>query len=61
MEWPSPSSPTETLSGLVQKQPKILSYPKAVDLPYFLVRAAAFIRPKSPVAARFKQCKFSFV
>ena len=34
---------------------------EAVDLPCFLFRAAVFIRLKSPFAAHFKLCKFSFV
>ena len=41
MEWPFPSSPTQTLSGLIQKQLKNFSLPKTVDLPCFLFRAAS--------------------
>ena len=43
MEWPSPSFPTETLSGLIQIKSKNISFPKIVDLPCFLFRAAVFI------------------
>ena len=61
MEWSSPSSPTETLSGLIQVQPKNVSVPKTIDLPCFLFRAAVLIHLKSLFAARFKLCKVSFV
>ena len=42
-------------------QPKNIYFPKIVDLPCFLFRAAVFIRLKSPFAARFKLCQFSFL
>ena len=61
MEWPSPSSPTETLSGLIEMWPKNISFPKTVDLLCFLFRAAVFIHLKSPFAAPFRLGKFSFV
>ena len=34
-EWPSPSSPTETLSGLLQIKPQNVSFPKTTDLSFF--------------------------
>ena len=39
MEWPSPSSPTETLSGLLRIKAQGVSFSKPTDLPCFTYRA----------------------
>ena len=49
---PSPSSLTETLSGLVQVNLKSLLFPQIIDLPCFPFHAAVFICLKSLFAAR---------
>ena len=59
MEWPSPSSWTETLSGLIQMEPENISFPKTVDVPCFLICAAVLIHLRSLIAACFKLCKLS--
>ena len=48
MEWPSPSSLTETLSGLIQIKSKNIYFPKIVDLPCFLFCADVLIHSTSP-------------
>lgn len=42
-EWPSPSSMTETLSGLIKCNLKKKNSPKTVDLPCFLFCVVVFI------------------
>ena len=44
IQWPSPSSPTETFSGWLQIQPQDGSFPKTIDLPCFAFRAVVFLR-----------------
>ena len=46
---------------LIQMKPKSIYFPKTVDLPCFLFRAAVFIHLKSLFAACFKLCELSFV
>ena len=53
-KWPSPSSPTESLSGLIQVKTQNNSFAKTIDLPCFPFHAAVFTRDKSQFAARFK-------
>ena len=43
MKWPSPSSLTETLSGLIQIWSINISFPKILDLQCFLFRASLSI------------------
>ena len=49
-----------SLSGLIQVQPKNVSFPKTRDLPCFLFHVAVFIHLRSLFAACFKLCKLSF-
>ena len=39
IKWPFPSSPTETLSRLLQIKPEHISFSKTIDLPCFLFHA----------------------
>ena len=45
LEWPSPSSPTQTLTGLLQIKPQDISFSKTTDLPF---HTAAFLCLKFP-------------
>ena len=47
VEWPSPSSLTGTLSGLIQVKPQNFSFSKTIDLPCFPFHAAVFLCLKS--------------
>ena len=53
LEWPSPSSLTETLSGLLQIKPQDISFPKTIDLPCFPFSA-------SSLCCLFKLCIIKF-
>ena len=54
----SPSSPTETLSGLLQIEPHDISFSKTTDLPCFQFHTVVFLCLKS-VWCPF-ECKLSF-
>ena len=49
---PSPSSPTETLSGLLQIKPQDISFSKTIALPCFPFHAVVFLCRKSLFGVR---------
>ena len=49
MELPSPSSPKETLSGLVRIQPQNFFSSKTIDMPCFLLSRCCFPPPFKPL------------
>ena len=51
-----PSSPTETLSGLVLVRTQKIYFHKTIDLPCFLFNAAVFVCFGSLFAVHFKMC-----
>ena len=56
-DTPAPSSPTETLSGLLQIKPQDISFSKTIDLPCFLFRAGVLKPPPQvSVCCLFKLC-----
>ena len=56
MKWPSPSSPTETLSGLLQVKPQDISFLKTINLLCFPYSMLPCFHPSQVSGAHFKLC-----